>query len=172
MWKLVKMLRFWIVLAVDNFDFTRKKFGWKTRENVEDLHFLVVATLISRENCKVLSKLSFWKKNDFWKSVTPTSTIRWCQMRRIMMMISVARSTLHMRYVCFKDCACACAVAKSGHALWWRACLVHICTLSLSLPIGPASRSGESSPLPFRRPASKISSAERSSSRAAEAVSD
>ena len=34
------------ILAVDNFDFTRKivkkKFGWKTRENVGDLYFLVV----------------------------------------------------------------------------------------------------------------------------------
>ena len=39
------MLGIWDFLAIDNFDFTRKNcqkiFGWKSRENVEDLHFLV-----------------------------------------------------------------------------------------------------------------------------------
>ena len=40
------MLWFWVFLAVDNFDFTRKivkkKFGSKTRENVGVLDFLAV----------------------------------------------------------------------------------------------------------------------------------
>ena len=42
----------------------QKNFERKTRENVGDLHFLFVdmTTLISRENCKILSKLNFCTK--------------------------------------------------------------------------------------------------------------
>ena len=62
------------VLAVDNFDFTRKivkkKFGWKTRENVRDLHFLSCWQLWFPEKIvKFGQNWIFGQKFDFSNSV-------------------------------------------------------------------------------------------------------
>ena len=57
----------WDFLAVDNFDFTRKmskkNLGEKLVKQLGICTFYLLTTLISRENCKVLSKLNFLDKS-------------------------------------------------------------------------------------------------------------
>ena len=77
-----RKLSIWGFLAVDNLS---KKFGWKTRENVGDLHFLVVDNFdFTRKIVKLCQSWIFGQKFNFSNCVILQIRL-WMKLERILL---------------------------------------------------------------------------------------